>query len=723
MMKSSSFFGGAKSTIKNLTVFFILSVCLAISPVSGAEEKNQIVEYGKALELIEEGRRPEGKLILESLAGARFFLNDYAAFDLATLAFNEGDYSTALLYLTKFSKKIRGNPVERKANRLRILSACFDWTSDACGKTLRNLRRAKLPRGFTAEKLYIEAKRRESSGAKQKAYKLYMKIYFHYPVSPFAGKAVNDIARLRKKAGSGLRKSFPYATYDERKKRADRLMSAFRYEDAIKELETILGIGYSKKRKLKIYYTLARALFKARQREASKRTFLKLIDLYPASSLAGQSQSMIAIIDWNLGRADESETRLVKLSASGAGAGAVTRQRAFFIAGKIAESRGAYDQAGSYYKKALQLGRRTKLAHKLRWRLGWVTYLSGRYQKATQLLQTAYKKNRPRGDGKRLYWKIKSMERSGAITQSVKTRKALVSQFGHTYYGVTLTTSPLSPGYPDESVPVIESIDDFEENFKTAPAIKLSKKARLRLKRYDALRRIGQSERAVAELDLMRSYVPKKIKALAWLGYLYIKTRAPGKSLKLQNMALGAKSRKDDYENVFWRLYYPIANWEEITRQSRDKDIDPFLVLAVIRQESAFDPKALSPANARGLMQLIPRTAKRIYEKLEMDKNSGAPFHPDALFDPKVNIALGVSHLAELISFYNGSPAPALAAYNAGRKAVDRWLKINSDKPEDEFIENIPYSETGEYVKRVIRNWILYKRIYNPEYAVTGMDR
>ncbi|VAX14839.1 Soluble lytic murein transglycosylase precursor [hydrothermal vent metagenome] len=721
MMKSSSFFCAIKSVSKSLVVFSVLSVCIFVSVAGGTEDKNQIVEYGKALTLTGEGRLAEGKLILQSLAETRFFLNDYAAFDLATLAFNEGDYSTALLYLTKFSKKIRGNPVERRANRLKILSACFDVASSACGKTLKNLRRGKLPKGFTAEKLYIEAKRRESSGARQEAYKLYMKIYYNHPVAPLADKAVNDIARLRKKAGARLKKSFPYATYNERKKRADRLMGAFQYEEAVKELETILRIGYSKQRKLKIYYMLARALFKARKREASKKTFLKLIDLYPASSLVGQSQYMIAVIDWNLGRGDESESRLMTLSSSGAGAG--IRQKALFIAGKIAESDGAYDKAGRYYKKALQLGRKTKLAHKLRWRLGWVEYLSGRYQKATRLLQTAYKKNRAHRDGKRLYWQIKSMERSGDITKSVKTRKALVSQFGHTYYGATLTTPPLSPGYPDESAPAIESIGDFEENYKTDLVNKLPKKARLRLKRYDALLKIGQSERAVAEIDLMKTGLPKKVKTLGWLGYLYIKANAPGKSLKLQNMALGAKTRKDDYENVFWRLYYPVVSWRKISRQSKERGIDPFLVLAVIRQESAFDPKALSPANARGLMQLIPKTAKRIYKKLEMDKQTGASFRPDALFDPEINVTLGIFHLAELISFYDGSPAPALAAYNAGRKAVDRWLKINSDKPEDEFIENIPYSETGEYVKRVIRNWMLYKRIYNLEYAVTGMDR
>jgi len=709
-MKSSSFLRGARSITKNLAAFSILSVLVAVSSAGGAEDKNLVIGYGKALEMIEEGRLPEGKLALESLLKTRYFLNDYVVFDLAALAFDEGDYATALSYLTTSSKIIRGNRVERKANRLKILSACFDVASSACGKTLKDIRRGKLPREFIAERLYIEARRRESSGAEKEAYRLYKKIHYYHPVSPLADKALNEMASLREKAGARRDKIFPHATYDDRKKRADKLMTAFRYEKAIKELETILRIGYSKKRKLKIYYTLARALFKARKREASKKAFLKLIGLYPASSLAGQSHYMIAIIDWNLGRDDESETRLLKLSASGASAG--IRQKALFIAGKIAESDGAYDQAGGYYKKALKLGRRLELADKLRWRLGWVEYLSGRYKNAAKLLQTAYKKNRSNRDGKRLYWKIKSMERSGAITDSVKTRKALVSKFGHTFYGVTLTTSPLSPYYPDENIPAIGSIDDFREDFQTAPVNKLSKKVKLRLKRYEALLEIGQSERAAAELDLIKKSIPKKIKALAWLGYLYIRANAPGKSLKLQNVAMGAKTRKDDYENVFWRLYYPIPGWEEISRLSRKRGIDPFLVLAVIRQESAFDYKALSPANARGLMQLIPKTAKRIYKKLEMDKKTGVPFRPDTLFDPEINVTLGVFHLAELISFYNGSPVPALAAYNAGRKVVDRWLKTSGKKPEDEFIENIPYSETSEYVKRVMRNWILYKRIY-----------
>lgn len=710
-MKSPGFWSATRSAIKTLAAFAALSVALAAPPAGGAEEeKNLVVEYGKALELVEEGRLLAGEMALESLAKTGFILSDYAAFDLAAIAFDKGDYTKALLNLTKFSKKIRGNPVEREANRLRIVSACFDLTTVVCGKTLRNLRRAKLPKEFTAQRLYIEAKRHASSGARLEAYKLYKKIHYYYPVSPFADKALKDMASLRQQAGAKAKKSFPHATYDERKKRADKLMSAFRYEEAIKELETILSIGYSKKRKLRIYYTLGRALFKARKREASKQTFLKLIDIYPASTLAGESQYMIAIIDWNLGRVGQSKARLEKLAARGAGAG--IRQKALFVRGKIAESRRHYDEAVRYYEKALKLTRKSKLAHKLRWRLGWVEYLSGRYEKASKLLNAAFRKNRTRRDGKRLYWNIKSMERAGDITGSVKTRKYLVSQFGHTYYGVALTTSPLPSSSPEGEGREIAPIGGLEEKLKIAP-VKLLKKSRLRLKRYEALLRIGQYERAAAELDRIKSSIPKKVKALAWLGYLYLEARSPNKSLKLQNMALGAKTRKDDYENIFWRLYYPITSWEEISRQSKENGIDPFLALAVIRQESAFDHKALSPANARGLMQLIPPTAKRVYQRLEMDKKTGVPFDLDALFDPKVNIALGVAHLAELISFYDGAPVPALAAYNAGRKAVNKWLKSGGGEPEDEFIENIPYSETSEYVKRVIRNWILYKRIYS----------
>jgi soluble lytic murein transglycosylase-like protein len=306
------------------------------------------------------------------------------------------------------------------------------------------------------------------------------------------------------------------------------------------------------------------------------------------------------------------------------------------------------------------------------------------------------------------------MEYAGNITGSVKMRKDLVSKFGHTYYGVALTTSPLPSSSYDSESRIIESVDGFEETLQTSP-VRLSKKSKRRLQRYEALLKIGQYERATAELDIVKKYVPNRIKALAWLGVLYTKAHAPNRSLRLQNIALGAKTSKDDYEDIFWRLYYPLANWEEISDQSKKRGIDPFLALAVIRQESAFDRKALSPANARGLMQLIPPTAKRVYQKLEMEKKMGAPFDPETLFDPKVNITLGVAYLAELISYYDGATTPALAAYNAGRKAVNRWLKGSDGEPGDEFIENIPYTETSEYVKRVLRNWILYKRIYEED--------
>ncbi|MDH5511563.1 MAG: lytic transglycosylase domain-containing protein, partial [Nitrospinota bacterium] len=142
-------------------------------------------------------------------------------------------------------------------------------------------------------------------------------------------------------------------------------------------------------------------------------------------------------------------------------------------------------------------------------------------------------------------------------------------------------------------------------------------------------------------------------------------------------------------------------------------NIDPLLPLAVIRQESAFNHKALSSANAIGLMQIVPNTGKLMYKLMKLDESTGEPFSRERLYDPEVNIAIGVAYLSRLLERYNGSMALALAAYNAGEPTVDRWVKKMDAPNQEEFIEMIPYSETRGYVKNVLRNLVLYRNIYS----------
>jgi soluble lytic murein transglycosylase len=155
------------------------------------------------------------------------------------------------------------------------------------------------------------------------------------------------------------------------------------------------------------------------------------------------------------------------------------------------------------------------------------------------------------------------------------------------------------------------------------------------------------------------------------------------------------------------RYRYPLAYWDTVQKTAEERGIDPYLVLALIRQESLFDPKALSSAFAYGLMQLLPSTATRTASQLGLPSPQ-----PEKLFEPDLNLNLGIYHLKELLQLYPGDPVKAIAAYNAGQNAVARWERqIVTDDPE-EFVERIPYGETRLYVKLVLRNHLNYRRIY-----------
>lgn len=144
-----------------------------------------------------------------------------------------------------------------------------------------------------------------------------------------------------------------------------------------------------------------------------------------------------------------------------------------------------------------------------------------------------------------------------------------------------------------------------------------------------------------------------------------------------------------------------------MSRAADKEGIDPLIAIALMRQESLFDPAARSPADARGLMQLLPSTAERVA------RGRGEPSPADHLYDPDVNVALGVAHLADLMRLYGGDPLKATAAYNGGEEAVTRWQQRYGALPPDEFVESITYRETRDYVKKVVANYCAYQQQYS----------
>ncbi len=160
------------------------------------------------------------------------------------------------------------------------------------------------------------------------------------------------------------------------------------------------------------------------------------------------------------------------------------------------------------------------------------------------------------------------------------------------------------------------------------------------------------------------------------------------------------------------RLVFPYPMRSLVEREAAEQGLDPYLVAAVIRQESNFRPTVVSRAGARGLMQLMPQTAR------EVARRSGVRWDVRYLESAEANLHLGATHLAGLLRQYDGQVVPALAAYNAGGRPVSRWLRYPEAADPVRFVERIPYEETRGYVRSVLRNRELYRQIYPPSPAV-----
>ena len=154
------------------------------------------------------------------------------------------------------------------------------------------------------------------------------------------------------------------------------------------------------------------------------------------------------------------------------------------------------------------------------------------------------------------------------------------------------------------------------------------------------------------------------------------------------------------------QIIFPLTYWDLIRKHATARNLDPYLIAALIAQESTFDPKARSAANAWGLMQVVPATGRRLARSLGIRRFSTA-----MLTDPETNIRLGTLYFARLVEQFGGAHY-ALASYNAGENRVVRWKAERPGIDQDEFIDDIPFPETQNYVKRILGTAEDYRALY-----------
>ncbi len=305
------------------------------------------------------------------------------------------------------------------------------------------------------------------------------------------------------------------------------------------------------------------------------------------------------------------------------------------------------------------------------WATGWTYYLSRDYKNASKLFSQLAETY---GDSKYLYWSRKCRELLG---DGGTLRPAADQGNVHDFYGYLTCLK-------NKEIPPAISNTYLKASLNSSVA-----------ERVDTLAGIGLKQEAAAELLFLSRKNPAPADLISISSYLE----------KLGNYkSAAALISKVPYTEGLHELYYPLAFWPEVKEASEATSLDPYLILSVIREESRYGPEARSVAGAIGLMQLMPGTARR-YNKNIMVQFKNSP----ELYDARTNILLGSYYLKQLLNKLGSVPL-ALASYNGGEDAVRDWLKNGKYRTIDEFIEDIPYPETRNYVKKVMTTYFEYLR-------------
>ncbi len=363
---------------------------------------------------------------------------------------------------------------------------------------------------------------------------------------------------------------------------------------------------------------------------------------------------------------------------------------ALYAMGRIQQEVGDFDAAYASYTSLAERYPSARSAQEARWRAGWVRYMGGDFPDAARIFARLAGESEHDTRVAAEYWEARALEYAGAPEAKAKLTH-VAQQHGETFYGV-LATARLGIATASGPTRDLEArLPPFPESLAGPHADRARRYAEL------GLHRLAQRE--------LEALAPSA--STASLLQAYAAVDAPGPALRLARSSVTNTER---------RYLYPLGYWEVVRPMAEARGLDPLLVAALIRQESLFFPDAVSPADAHGLMQLLPSTAR------DLAAASGLP-PPDreALHRVATNVDLGTSLLRRLLDRYGGSRVKALAAYNAGEDAVGRWERRYGGRPEDEFVELISYRETRDYVKAVIQHYEIYRQLYAPSASETSL--
>ena len=523
-------------------------------------------------------------------------------------------------------------------------------------------------------------------------------IWTRYPQTPEADEA-------EKKLSQQMNGQAWKPTADERYARASALAAAALNDEAVDELKAFLSSAPGHPKRDEAKFKLALALARLKRYDQAKVVFQELASNGPSSE-ANEAAVWLARSYLRLGEGD----RLLNLRQAYPKLALTPEQQAaiFLVLGTWYDDQSQLDQAIAQYRRIVQLGDQTEQRAEALWRIGWIHYRTGRFQDAVNTLQELVAiKEDPANNPQALYWTARAQEQL-QDAKAAEGYQALCRKYAWTYY-CQLTRSRVDVPPPD---PANGTPDTEGGNGRSGIA------QDVHYRRAVELRTLGLEQEAGREVTWVLDRYARNRTALVELITRLSEAGGYHQGLRLARLHFrdGLERGLEPVQPSLWSVAYPTVYLPTIRALSSAR-LDPYLAAAIIREESQYDARAVSRVGAIGLMQLMPTTAQSVAQR------NGGTVARDELFDQETNIRYGVRYLEQLLGQFNGNLVHAVAAYNAGPPIVTSWIQKFVDKEPDEFVELIPYQETRQYVRRVLRSYREYRRLGGEACVVRSLDK
>lgn len=666
--------------------------------LSAQTRRDAVAQLAAAAEEARKGAHPSAVARLQTLPDRVPEIADYVWFTAGASQLELKNYSAAI---AAFGRVYSFQPPSPFAARAILQTSEAEVQSGRPQNALALLRQysQKLPQ----PQLFVAfARAYEGTGDTVSAAVQYQRAFYQYPNTTEAKDAADALQRLRGQLGD----RFPPVLAQSIFARAKGLADGRRYVEARRELEqSIETLGGADQDLARVRIGVVE--FQSRQYQSAYR-HLRPLQLASPEADAERLHYLV----WCARRLDLDNDMTAHLGELGRKyPNSHWRLEAQLAAAELFLNRNEQESYEPIYRTCAETFRDKPQASYCDWKVTWANYL--RNQANAETLFGSHLKHYPASEKvpASLYFLGRHTESKDATAAKVYYTEIDLRYPNH-YYAMLARERLQSAGLrgANPSPAVLEWLRSipFTENRRTASfdplPVTRQRIARARLLESGDLNDWAEQELRFAARNDGQPHVIT-IELARVLG----KRNAPDEALR------AVKAYVPGYLSIpwesapesFWRVAFPLPFRESVERNARNQSLDPYVVAGLIRQESEFNPKAVSIANAHGLTQVMPSTGKWLSRT-----NGIKRFHSSMLFQPEINLKLGTYYLSQLLNSLQGKWEEALASYNGGKSRVLRWAQWGNYREPAEFVETIPLRETRDYVQIVMRNADVYRRLY-----------